>query len=56
MLRSARNPIKCAFGRLRARLSFIGNRADFQLKFVSRAIMSVLFFTENLAIVQLIKN
>ena len=56
MLRSARNPIKCAFGRLKARQSFLDKRVDFQLKFVSRAIMSVLFFTENLAIVQMIKN
>ena len=56
MFRSARNPIKCAFGRLKARSIFLSKRVDLQLKFISTAIMFVLFFTKNLTIVQLIKN
>ena len=38
MLKSTRNPIKCAFGRLKARWSFLSKRVDLQLTFVSTAI------------------
>ena len=38
MLRSARNPIECAFGRLKARWSFLTKKVDLQLKFVPIAV------------------
>ena len=38
MLRSARNPIECAFGRLKARWSFLTKKVDLELEFVSIAI------------------
>ena len=38
MLKSTRNPIKCAFGRFKARWSFLSKRVDLQLTFVSTAI------------------
>ena len=38
MLRSARNPIECGFGRLKARWSFLTKKVDLELEFVSIAI------------------
>ena len=38
ILRSARNPIECAFGRLKARWSFLTKKVDLQVEFVPIAI------------------
>ena len=38
ILRSARNPIECAFGRLKARWAFLSSKVDLKLEFVPTAI------------------
>eukprot|EP00112_Aurelia_sp_Birch-Aquarium-sp1_P000030 Seg1000.10 transcript_id=Seg1000.10/GoldUCD/mRNA.D3Y31 product="hypothetical protein" protein_id=Seg1000.10/GoldUCD/D3Y31 len=40
MLRSARNPIKCAFGRLKARWKVLTKQSDMTLSFVPTLVMA----------------